>query len=83
MKEKVQEDSTMAAETPFMLYGGKLHENVLCIHPSQNELQSNINNFSSFIRGNLSGHWFWVFINVALAGFIGDRQCDMLPAPFQ
>jgi len=45
MKEKVHEDGTKAAKTPIMTYYAKLNDNILRIHPWQNECQQSVNDF--------------------------------------
>jgi len=82
MKEKVYEDSTKAAKTPFMIYYAKINDNILWICPWQNKCQWSVNNFWSCTIGNLLGERLRPFIIAVLAGSIGERASLMLPAPF-
>jgi len=45
-------------------------------------LNMRVNDFWSCIIGNLNVDWLRPFINVVLAGFIGKRESNTLPAPF-
>ena len=82
MKEKVHEDSTMAATTPLMISQAKFNDSILWIRPWQNERQRSVNNFWSCIIGNLHDDWLRLFINAVFVGFIGKRASLTLPAPF-
>jgi len=82
MKEKVYEDGTGAAKSPWMIYYNKINDNILGIHPWQNERQRSVNIFWSCIIGNLLGDRLRPFINALLAGFIGKRVSLTLPGPF-
>jgi len=82
MNEKGYEDGTKAAKTPIMVYYAELNDNILGIHRWQNEHQRSVNDFWSCIMGNLSGYWLQPFMNELLAGLIGRRESDSLPAPF-
>jgi len=82
MKEKVYAEGTKAAKTPLMIYYVKINDNILWIHPWQNERQWSVNDFWSCIIGNLLGDRLRSFINAVLVGFIGKRVSLMLPAPF-
>jgi len=82
MKEKVQEDNTMVAKTPLMLYYAELSENILWICPWQNNYQLSVNDSLLCIMGNQSSDWLQPFINEVSTGIIGKTEIITLPAPF-
>jgi len=82
MNEKVYEDDKKAAKTPKMPYYAKSDDNILWIRQWHNECQHSVNDFWPCTMGNLSGDWLQPFINEKLAGYIGKRESDKLPAWF-
>jgi len=73
MKEKVHEDGTKATKPPSMIYSAKWNDNILYIHPWQNEGQWMVNNDWFCFMGDLSGDWLQPFINEVLTGLIRQR----------
>jgi hypothetical protein len=82
MNEKIYDDGTKATKTPIMLYYAIINNNILWIHPWQNESQLWVSDFWSRIMSPLSGTWLQAFLNEILAGFTVKRESNTLPAPF-
>jgi len=81
MKEKAYEYGTKAAKTPLMIYYTKINDNILLIHPWQNEHQGSVNDFWSRKSGKSKAIWLFLYIITVLAAFIGNNNNDTLRAP--
>jgi len=82
MNEKVHEDGKMAAKIPITLCWATIHDNILWIRRWHNQCQHSVKDVASCIMGDLSGNLLWRFIHEVMAGIIGKKESDTLPAPF-
>lgn len=82
MKEKVNEDGIKTAKIRSMIYYATCHDNILWMHPQQNENEQSINNCWFCILGHLSGNGLPPGIYEVLAGFVGERESNTLPTHF-
>lgn len=79
---KVYEDSKKAAKTPSTIYIATLNDDILLIRPWLYKHQWSVNNCLSYTKGNQRDDWLWPLVDEVLAGVMGERQSNMLPAPF-